>query len=258
MLSKMDMNTRNSSVRTNAKVNHYIIVSESSDTVDWPTREAVRDALVEKYPESISKLIVAKEDFNSGKGIIFKLLIKFDQAMTSFSVKQSLIDKQLFVNKDWCFDTETARNLSVAVSECTKFDFDCVHAGHNRDRFHSLWKEENLCVRHMGDEWNPSHPVVAETAAKGKASLDSLHRRWTHNKESKIKLIKRQKIVNRYQGWQGEFIDKWNEAIDTLARGDKPKQFYIWGDSGCYKTSFIQYILGRFQCLNFFVFCVYY
>jgi hypothetical protein len=247
----MDLNTRNDSKRSNAKLNHYIIISERNDSTDWPSRESVRDAIFDIYPDSIQKLIVAKEDLNAGKDVVFKILIKFEkngehpQGITSVSIKKSLNERGFFVNKQWVFDTETARNIKVAVTECTKFDFDCVHDGHNRDRFHPLWKEENLCVRHMGKEWNPSHPVVADTAAKGKASLDSLRKRWQRSETNKIELIKRRKIVNNFKNWQGEFVDSWNDAIDQIELGFLPKQFYIYGDSGCFKTSFIQHVLGR-------------
>ncbi len=97
----------------------------------------------------------------------------------------------------------------------------------------------------MGKEWNPSHPVVADTAAKGKASLDSLRKRWQRSETNKIELIKRRKIVNNFKNWQGEFVDSWNDAIDQIELGFLPKQFYIYGDSGCFKTSFIQHVLGR-------------
>ncbi len=262
----MDINTRFNSAKSYAKCNHYIIISESVDSVDWPTREAVREALFQSYPEMIESLIVAKEDFNSGIGIVFKILIRFEkteefpQGILTSRVKKDLLEHNLFQNKDWVFDTATCKNVDRAVLAITRYDFDCLHYGHNRDSFHARWIEANLCIKTMGKEWNPCHPVVADVASKGKASLDSLQNRWTHHEQMKVKLIKRRKIVNNYRGWHWQFVNAWNSEIDRLnprkdpsARAKQqlqefPKAFYIWGLTGAFKTSFVKWIFGN----NFF------
>ncbi len=133
----------------------------------------------------------------------------------------------------------------------TKYDMNCLHFGHNLYSFQARWIEANLCINHMGKEWDPSHPVVADVASRGKCSLDSLKNRWSQQEMKKVELITRKKIVNNYKDLHSEFVDQWNNEIDRINSKENskvkiiPKAFYIWVEPGAYKTSFIKWILGH-------------
>jgi hypothetical protein len=238
--------------RNYKKANHYIIITERVDSDKWPSRETVYSALEDIYGlgEKVAQVIVAMENFNSGKSIVCKILLKFktEYVCETEDIKQALLCRGIFDSqKEWIFELAKLKNIGDAVRDCTRFDMDCGPTcfGHNRDNFHQEWIAHNLCVKLMGKVWNPCHPIAAEYSSRGKAALEHLKARWQYYEGEKAKLIPLRKFVNKYQGWQGQVVDSWNESIDCSRRGYKPKQLYIWGDSGTYKSSFVDYLFGK-------------
>jgi GTPase SAR1 family protein len=215
----------------------YLVLSKFDN--GKPTREEVFNELKQKL-NNLSGIAVSYGDCRRAPDDTVEIFLEFSESTSPLNVAKEFDT----LNRKYACKREFVRadNARTKLIHVTREDIHTVYEGCDSADFSLNFKmltEFSIIFK------NNSDLDVVSLSNKYNKSANKIRESYREFFMQHTVKIEHYLILNKYFGWQKKVVDWYNQFIATAGSDTQIKQLYLYGNSGCGKSSFINHLFGK-------------